>query len=275
MNNDMFLVRIGGAELGTTATSHEAKFQRITGWYGLPSARGESDAIPGSNGSYVPENVYRSERQVTVTGYVHQRDHESAIRVLDSMSQAFASDSVLEMGVQDSDGWWYREVIVTAFETDDPRGTGFARFTIDLISPDPVRYREPVVVGPVKLPVRSGGLVLPQAFPWDFGSYDGDVATVVNDGTVPVLPRTVVTGSGSSLTVHGAGRRVQFGAFSGEFVFDSSERRAWLNGTDVTRQLVRRDWPVVEPGESADFYFRAAGASPDVSLLVEYRIGVW
>lgn len=179
------------------------------------------------------------------------------------------------MSVLDTGSWWSRDVVVDEFAPEDARGTGFARFAIDLTAPDPVRYRDPVMLGPAGLPVREGGLSLPEEFPWDFGTSVVPSLEVVNDGSVPVLPVVRVRGAADSVVVHGGPRRVAFGQFAGELVIDSRERRAWLNGGDVTRHLTRRDWHTVAGGERAGFFFEAVNPSPNIALTVEYRIGVW
>ena len=201
-------------------------------------------------------------------------DPAHASGLLEQLEAALA-EQVVELRVCDDTGVWSRMVEVEAFQPAEQWNRRRVPFTMDLIAPDPVRYRDSVTLGPVGLPVRAGGLVLPQAFPWDFGVSIRPVATLVNEGSVPVLPRVTVRGSADSLVVQGGPRRVEFGEFSGELVIDSRERRAWLNGSDVTRALTRRDWHTVPPGTQQDFVFDAPGASPGTEMTVEYRIGAW
>src|SRR5690606_29957449 len=124
-----------------------------------------------------------------------------------------------------------------------------------VVAPDPVRYRDPVVLGPVGLPTHDGGLVLPSAFPWNFGTTSRSVLTVDNTGDVPVLPAVTVRGSADSVTVRGGPRVVSFGGFAGVLVFDSAQRRVFVNGADRTRDMVLRRWPVVPAGGVHEFTF--------------------
>lgn len=272
--DEVFALRLGGISFEGGAGNDGCYVRGIVGWDALPDARGSLDAIPGSDGSFRAVNIYRESRVVTVVGVLAAGDRAGveALRArLMAILKAHATLTVTdELGTLSSD------VRVDSISfSDEGTWATWIDFTIDLVAPDPVRYRDMLTVGPVGLPTRSGGLILPSAFPWNFGTESREVATVTNDGSVPVLPRMVVTGSASSITVRGGPYRLEFGAFDGELVFDSLERRAWLNGTEVTRQLVRRDWPVVAPGVTAEFSFEAVSPSPILSLSVEYRIGVW
>lgn len=245
-------------------------FTELVDWDGVPGYRGDSDPIPGANGSYRRTNIVRLSRAISVNAAIVTDSPEEFIAVRRRVETLPTQG---EMRVDMGDGYWSRHVEIEAIKIPDARAGAEVEFTIDLTAPDPVRYRDPVMVGPVGLPVQVGGLVLPAAPPWDLGMSARPVGTVVNDGSVPVLPRVTVTGSGGGLTVFGGPRRLEFGPFSGTLVMDARERRAWLNGVDVTRSLLRRDWPTVPAGVSHDFYFDAVDASPETALSVEYRIG--
>lgn len=267
-------IDLGGVLIDGTEAVNGPTFSDITGWYGLPEARGSSDSIPNAHGSFARVAVWRESRVITITGTLHTDSRGVAEEVRDRLTAAWMQAK--QIAVSDETGVWSAGVEVDRVEFHD-YGAWSSRipFTIDLVAPDPVRYRDPIVVGPVGLPVRDGGLLLPSAFPWNFGTSVRSVATVENSGSVPAYPTVRVTGSGSALSVQGGPRRVEFGAFSGEFVVDNLQRRAFLNGGDVTRQLLRRDWQSVPAGGVQDFSFDVSDASPDTVMTVEYRIGVW
>ncbi|MBU3995004.1 MAG: phage tail family protein [Actinobacteria bacterium] len=247
---------------------------RLTGWRGLPGARGATAPIPGSHGSFTKETLLREPRSMELKGLVVSGSAQGSSRILSELETGLAETTVT-LTVSDDDGTWHREVEVDAFTPDARWNNDRVPFTLDLIANDPIRYSNSVMGGPAGLPFTEGGLQLPSAFPWSFGTSLRPTALVNNGGAVPVLPVVTVQGSASSIVVHGGPRRINFGAFAGEFVIDNRERRAWLNGVDVTRQLVRRDWHSVPAGESHEFFFDAAGVSPDTTLSVEYRIGAW
>lgn len=247
-------------------------FSSLVDWDGVPEARGETDPIPGADGAYSRASIYRASRAGSVNAAIVADTVDEFIAVRRRVEAMPAQGT---MRVDLGDGFWSRQVEIQKVTIPDARAGTETEFTIDLIAPDPVRYRDLVTVGPVGLPVREGGLVLPEAFPWDFGTSTRPVITVVNDGTVPVLPVVTVRGSASSLIVHGGPRRLEFGAFDGVLVFDSVQRRAFLNGGDVTRELLRRDWHTVPAGSTQDFFFEAVDVSADTTMTVEYRIGAW
>lgn len=247
-------------------------YQQLIDWDGRPQARGGGDAIPGGQGVFARTQELRESRVISV---------EAAI-VADSADEYFAVKRRVEnmpmfgeMRVDQGDGVWVRSIEVESIDIPDARGGNETLFTIDVTAPDPVRYTDLLTVGPVGLPTQSGGLYLPAALPWDLGTLDLAVADVVNTGSLPVLPVVRLTGSASSVVIHGGPRTVSFGAFDGELVIDSLQRRAFLNGADVTRSLILRNWHQVPAGVTHGFFFEAVAPSPGTSMTVEYRIGEW
>ncbi len=268
-------VFIGELLLESAHSDHPVKFQRIDGWRGLSQSRGRQDAVPGDHGTYPSVTSLRAALPITVSGFVRGQSYADVTLAISSMSNLLAQGAVLPMRVLEPDGWWVREVEVVEFVPEDPAGRHLAKFELDLTAPDPVRYRDPVVVGPVGVPTQVGGLHFPARFPWNFGMSSREAVPVVNDGTVPLYPVVTVQGGADSLTVHGGPRRVEVSAFDGTLVLDARNRRAFLNGGDITRHLLRRDWPQVPAGATHDFSFEAVNPASDTSLTVEYRIGAW
>lgn len=248
-------------------------FSQIQGWYSGPAVRGEGDVIPSAHGRYRRVELWRDSPLITVVARIEHFRHEDTVSEINRIVNALTGQG--EMRVLDETGVWTRWVEIQRVGVSEVGGVPGADITIDLIAPDPVRYRDASVVGPVGLPVREGGLMLPAALPWDLGTRTRPAVTVENTGKVPTLPVVRVQGAASSIVVHGGPRQVEYGPFDGVLVVDSRQRRAWVNGSDITRGLLRRDWHQVAAGESQDFYFTATGADPDTELTVEYQIGVW
>lgn len=247
-------------------------YQRLVDWDGRPAARGGGDSIPGGQGVYGRTQELRDSRVISIEAAIVA---DSAADYFDAKRRVENMPMFGEMRVDQGDGIWSRSVEVEQINIPDAYEATETEFTIDLIAPDPLRYRDPVFLGPIGLPVRSGGLVLPSAFPWNFGTSIRPLVTVVNDGKVPSFPIVRVHGSASGITVHGGPRRIEFGAFEGDLLIENRARRVWLNGGEVTRQLIRRDWQSVPAESSQDFFFEASDAAPDTSMTVEYRIGAW
>lgn len=244
----------------------------VNGWRGLSGSRGENDPIPGAHGSYEAEILLRESRSIEVRAAAVASSEEAALAMVDAVEAAVAGQPV-EMWVWDAQGAWRRSVEVETVQIVGAYNRDRVQFAIDAIAPDPRRYQAVETVGPVGLPTLDGGLILPKAFPWDFGTLHRDVALVYNRGTIPLLPVVTVTGSADELIVRGGSYRMVYGEFSGTLVFDSRERRAWLNGSDVTRMMLLRGWPVIQRGETAAFDFEALAPSPGINLTVSYEIG--
>lgn len=246
----------------------------INGWRGLSAARGSRDSIPGAHGSYSATSLLRDERSIEVVGAAVASTEGEAIGMIDALEAELAAAPV-EMRVHDASGVWSREVEVQAVTIMGRWASNRIRFAIDAVATDPVRYRDPVTVGPIGLPVRSGGLVLPSSFPWNFGSSIRPALVIENEGSVQLAPTITVIGAADSISVHGGAQQLVFGAFNGTLTLDAESRRAWLNSRDVTRLLTRRDWPVIKPGASAQYFFDAVNAAENTAMTVTYQIGAW
>ena len=246
----------------------------LIGWDALPDARGSLDAVPGADGSFEEDDPLRESRAISIAGVVSAGTRAEAEAMWARAKADLKRKATLR--VTDELGTLTAVVRVDAMTPTDPGPWAtWIDFTIDLIAYDPVRYRDPQFFGPLGLPVQSGGLFLPAVLPWDLGVADLQVAEVTNGGSLPMHPVVTLTGSASSVVVHGGPRRVSFGAFDGTLVFDSLQRRTFLNGADVTRQMVLRNWFEVPAGESQGFSFEAVSPSSDLYMSGVSRIGVW
>lgn len=245
--------------------------EQIKDWDGVTGLRGSSDPIPGSTGSYPREGEVRESRIISIKGTVVADDIEQYHRARSALE---AIPMVGEMRFDSGDGVWVRRVEVKAINVDDHRGSSVTGFTVDLEAHDPNRYRDATRLGPYGLPVRSGGLRLPRRFPWNFGVSTAQVAQVENTGTIPTYPKITVSGKSAGVTVRVGPRRLSFGAFQGDLVFDCRDRRAFLDGVDVTRRMVRREWAAVPAGAVWDVSHEHTSPAADTSMSVEFQIGV-
>lgn len=247
----------------------------LEGWWGLPDLKTDSDSIPGANGRFSRAHHYRDSRVITLVGHILTESSSGLVSVRHRLEAALSVGYGQMTVVTDSYGSWSRMVEVDTLEIEPDHGKEWTKFTVDMVAPDPLRYQEWEVRGPVGLPVQEGGLILPKAFPWDFGNSIIQVIQVDNTGDVPIYPKMTLQGSAESVALRGGPMTLEYGDFDGTLTFDSDERRAWLDGTDVTRWMVRRDWPVIPAGDTFSFYFEAFNPSDDIALTVSYRIGAW
>ncbi len=254
------------------STFAELTYSNLAGWDGIPEGRGGGDSIPGGHGVYARTEVLRESRAIVLTANIIAN---SAERFFELKRMLEALPSVGELRVDQGDGVWSRQVEIQHMPVPDFHARTVTEFTIDMVAPDPVRYSDTITFGPLGLPVLEGGLFLPAPLPWDLGVADLQVAEVTNGGSLPLFPVVTVTGSASAVVLHGGPRDLSFGAFDGSLVFDSLQRRVFLNGADVTRHLMQRNWHEVPPGETHRFSFEAVTPSSGLYMSGEYRIGVW
>ncbi len=174
----------------------ELIYSRLTGWDGVTDARGKGDAIPSGNGQYAATQLFRESRAITLEGAIITDNAERFFelkRLIENMP------AIGSMSVDQGDGVWSRGIEIENISVPDFHLRTVAEFTIDMIAPDPVRYRDVVVLGPVGLPVLEGGLFLPASMPWDLGVDVRSVLPVVNDGALPCYPVVRLSGSASSV----------------------------------------------------------------------------
>lgn len=267
-------VRLHGAPPDSSKPFRGLMLSSLTGWRGLPAARGGSDSIPGAHGTFQGSNVLRAERSMLLRGAAITDSAGETAELLAVLESATAG-RLVSLRVADDTGVWARQVRVENMTPAVQWNRQRVVFDLDLVAPDPVRYSDVLTVGPVGLPSQIGGLFLSATLPWDLGVSVQAIAEVVNAGELPLYPRLILSGSADSVEVKVGPRTLSFGAFAGELVFDCRDRRAFLNGGDVTRGLILRNWAAVPAGETWGAHFSAVNGSADISLQAEYQIGVW
>lgn len=273
---NIYWVELCGVRFHGFAAAGDITFQSIKDWYGVADVKGSNETVPAERGSFSRVFLPREAKVISLTGTVSADSREAAESLRLRLQNELAGSGI--MRVSDATGVWQRYVEVQQLNFQDTNfwNRGFS-ITVDCFAPDPAAYSEILQTSEVRLPVREGGFRLPASTPWNFGSLDLETATatIENWGTLPLLPVITVTGSANQIVIDVDGRKVGFGEFAGELVFDSRHRRCYLNGQDVTRRLTVRDWPEVPPGRTGRLSFEAVLPSPDLKIIANYQIGVW
>lgn len=252
----------------------------IPGWRGLSGARGDGDPIPGANGVYETIRTLREGKSFALIGAAIADTEAEASALLATLEGAVGGAPVM-MRVHDATGAWWRRVEILNLTPADRWAERRIPFVIDLFAMDPVRYRDPVTLGPVGLPSKDGGLELPEEFPWFFGGGQSKPQIVVeNTGTVPLYPVIRVTGGFGGVTVRDmtGGRSLELPmafAEGSEVVFDSRNSRALRNGREVTIAMTRRQWPVIPKGATHVFDFRVTAPSGSPQMFIDIEIGAY
>lgn len=269
---DLFGVVLSGAK----RPEDGLYWTNLEGWWGLPDLKTDSDSIPGANGRFTRAHHYRDSRAITLVGHILTKSSSDLVSVRHRLEAALSAGYGQMRVTTDSYGSWSRMVEVDTLDIEPDHGKEWTKFTVDMIAPDPLRYQDMISLGPVGLPTRQGGLILPKEFPWWFGVRTGGTLDIVNSGDVDVYPIIYLSGGFDSVKVDVGGRRMEFGAVpSGQTLeLDSRDRRAYLNGRDVTRLLSRREWPVVPPGTTQTVRFYCVNPS-DPTVAAKYQNGAW
>lgn len=253
----------------------------LTGWWGLPDLRGNTDLIPGAHGRFQRTTYLRDSRAITLTGHILCDSNRELVAVRDRLEAALSAGAGTMTVVTGETGSWDRFVEIDTLNIEPDHGKTWTKFTVDMVAPDPRRYGPLVRVGPAQLPTSVGGVRLPQRMPWNFGSVSGDSRLIIsNAGAIPVSPSIIVGGGFEVVTVTDitAGRRLRIEwpvSSDEEVVFDSRTRRAELRSSEVTRWLTRREWFTIPAGATHEFRFEAENISGSPLMWGEYREGAW
>ena len=254
----------------------------LTGWRGLTPTRGSGDDRPGVDGQFRRGMLLRDRRVMKLTGHILCTSNRELMEVTNRLERALATGAGTMKVVTNTSGEWERFVEIDTLDIDPDHGRRFTKFVVDLVAPDPYRYGPKQTLGPVSLPSYEGGLILPQALPWNRGMVSGGShLEVFNSGGIRLYPEFTVfdiktqlqscsiieTTSGRTLTL---ARPVA----PGQVVrFDTRLRRAFIGTQDVTRFLTSRQWPAVLPGHTEEYRLGATPAETAPLMTVSFQIG--
>ena len=167
----------------------------LAGWYSGPPPRPEVDELPNADGADDVDRVYRSARPITLTGLILADDE--ADPVWDAFAALMADGTPKTLTVTDAAGVRQSEVTLQGTPDVGQLIGGTARYSVQLLARDPVKYG-PAVVQSTGLPTAGGGLEYPLGDP-DGALYYGAVGasgrvTAVNTGRAATWPFFRVSG---------------------------------------------------------------------------------
>jgi hypothetical protein len=257
--------------------------ERIEG-LDMPEIRLQEQDRDGAHGSFAFAKYTRS-RAITITGAVRVPEESGVEEYLDSLKVNYApSENPLP--------FYYKHPNVAQkvincnslgvrYPVDIAWNIRYVPFQILLIAEDPRAYGPEITVGPVGLPVTSGGMSWPMTF--NFGPTTAQVGGHMdcynsgNSEAYPVItindavqsPRIKNLTTGNELTV-------DYTLKDGDqLVLDTRTRTLYLNGgdrTDLVSQFVNK-WPLLAVGENT-LQFHATAYSATADATTKYR-SVW
>lgn len=242
----------------------------IDGWDSAPEAKvtlSERQSADGAHGIDERDVLYAA-RTVVVSFHAHGRDRDEVTSLLRQVSAA--CHRLVRIRVVDGGQDTYATGYVRP--TVDAKWHGeWATGEIEVVCADPRRYSSATrTANLMASSTGSGGLFFGDSmsglvFPLNYGeglTVGSNYASVENGGTSPAYPTITVYGPMDPVVLHcGDGVLSYSQPVSGApLVLDSLSATATIGGTDVSRNLVRRGFPVVPAGGSMTISLQSSGA---------------
>jgi hypothetical protein len=264
-------IRFDGRE-GSGSDGLAISDEGVEGWYSTPEFKVDLLERGGGNGAHdIPVSGIRYASRVVTLHFYALGDERGG--VLDAIDRV-ARSTGLPVRLRLVDDW--SDTFVQGFTRADFEAGWHADYntgslTVECPRPERLGWRLNRVqlfgarVKPGGLSFGDGGAGL--VFPLQFtdGGDDGGVDSIVNAGSFESYPLISVTGSFSSgiLIQHDQGALEWSGNIGGSpLILDCSPRAhtATMGGVDVSRNLKRRDFPVIPADGSVSLRVMSAGS---------------
>lgn len=164
------------------------------------------------------------------------------------------------------------------YAVDEQWNANYVPFQITLLAADPRAYSPETTVGPVGLPLTSGGMSWPLTFNfgpttaqvggqmqcYNAGNTDAYPYIIINDAVVS--PRVKNLTTGNELTIN-------YTTVDGDqIILDTATRRLFINGSDRTDRVDEfvNHWPLLQPGSNTLQFF-ATSYSATADATVKFR----
>lgn len=262
--------------------------QKIPGWHGSPSLRGDRFPRMDAHGEFATR-ARREGRVIQLSGNAHCATDDALSRTIDELAGVVGDGRLYPLTITDPIvGTRTAEVRLATDIALDWTVPGIVSYVIQLLAPDPRKYGQ-VVSGSTAPFSGGGGLwsdVLfgsPQAAGvLDFG-VPGSLGTVTltNPGSADTAPVFTVTGSipeGFEIVQQGSGERLKWAdaLVPGQtLVLDGDTGSVKIDGTaDRAAKLTVMDWKRLDRRSSATWQFLAPNSQNTV-MLVEVRPAWW
>lgn len=283
MDNSIAYMELLGVTLaGVRKPDQGLYWTDITGWTGLPDLRGETDSIPGGHGSFRRNTFHRESRVMTLTGHILAADPNELVQVRDRLESVLAQSYGPLSVVTTTTGKWTRDVEIKNLVIEPDHGKRYVKFVVDMVAPDPLRYKDVQRVGPASAPTYSGGVRFPQSTPFNFGTVNQGSSLFIGNtgGSVDAYPKLEIEGGFSYITVRnrttGQVFIIDWPVAEGEtLTIDNELRRIYAERTEITAQAATRQWFEIPPGETHEITFDVINPQGVPRMWAEFQIGAW
>lgn len=266
--------RLGGLNLNVVDANGSAWIlERLDGWDG-PASSTSATQRSGAHGVWQTKG-FLGGRPLALTGWCETgaaeilRDAEGVLNAATDLDDfTFMVD---EYGLQR---------FVTARRTDqvvwEKQNPTTAKWSVELLAGDPMRYGVTELDATLQLPAASGGLVIPTAVPFAINATTTkSTVDVVNDGNIDALPTILIAGPVSLPVVQnlttGVEMRFQITLSVGEILtIDCRREQVTLDGQGRMATLLGADFLTFQPGKST-IRFAAATSDPAAYCKLTWR----
>lgn len=273
---------------------------KSTGWWDSPPTR-STDVSRLTHGSY-PGVVYKAQRVVSLSGMATAPSEAAMYAAIDRVNAVLGDGLLHPLQVSvDSD---VRTAAVKLAENGiavDPFSQLVFDYQITLVAPDPRKHGPAGSPSQGTLPTPATGGLNATAPGLNATAPGLDAGTpgqlgfvqVTNTGTAPAYPLITFAGNGSSLPAPSLTNQATGDVitYTGTLAANESvvincdefpylgypERSVLLQGTADRGNLLSivGDWPVVPPGQSVTWLFRATSYNALSTVTVELRPAYW
>lgn len=259
------------------------KLKDFTNWYSSAPVRVDITPLPGNDGGFEPERVYRSPKTMTIEGFAWGGTPEEAEELVwERIAALSPRGQAINLRVEGAGKTKLMKVWLASNPQVMPFGPNRARFQIALVAADPRKYGEPQTITS-GVAGSSDGLVFPlfaDGF-LDFGSFSpAGLFYIRNDGTADSFPVFKIRGAvlggfrigsdGVVLEYSGdvpGGTELTLSPYAGG--------RASLQGADVTHNIATSNWVPVGPKETRTFIFNPLGSTNQNALISTTFSDAW
>lgn len=266
-------ITVGGIPFNAGPGPVEYVVETLEGWWGSPGVRGNVTPRLWAHGDFA-EKAWRTGRIINVAGRVYADTTGGIVEAQDKVAAILGEGDMGLFTVLDPWAGEARNARVklapgTQVNVDWDLPGSF-RYQFTLHAPDGRKYGQ-YSEYTTKAARAGGGLEFPlfqQATPvMDFGEpgIPGTV-TVTNTGKAPTAPVFKVTGEllNFSIVEQGTASRLYYKdpIPAGHYVMlDAADGSVQMDGyADRSASLSRREWTLIQPGQSATYLFESPGA---------------
>lgn len=274
-NGSLIAVFDGGASVSSDEDCLLISEEGVEGWYSTPTLKTALTERGQGDGAHdVPDSdVLYSSRVVTVHFVANARDRQGLLNVLRPVE--LAAHNVVRLRVVDGASDTFVDGMMELSVNPEYAGDGWLQdCSLTLTCPRPERLSwnarqwqvyplySSEATGGLQYGDADGGLTYALSY-GDVATDSRNVCTLVNEGSsraYPVFTLNGVLNEGAMLSFSD-GRVLRYGReVYAPVVLDSRLGTATVSGSDVSRYISSRGFPVVEPGGSLRCVFTGAGS---------------